>query len=174
MFPQVRLEWPTDLAVSPLDNALYVLDNNLVLQVSESQQVRVVAGRPIHCPMASIEPVLLGKAAVRSVLEGAKAIAVSHQGTLYIAETDDRKHSRVQEVSTNGEMVVIAGATSECDCKIDPSCECFSGESLVHFHINIFFIIFMFSLFPSVSKKGSLLVFFANLMTCIMFSYTKI
>ncbi|KAA0716697.1 Teneurin-1 [Triplophysa tibetana] len=125
---QVRLEWPTDLAVSPLDNSLYVLDNNLVLQVSESQQVRVVAGRPIHCPMASIEPVLLGKAAVRSVLEGAKAIAVSQQGTLYIAETDDRKHSRVQQVSTNGEMVVIAGATSECDCKIDPSCECFSGD----------------------------------------------
>ncbi|XP_026066564.1 teneurin-1-like isoform X1 [Carassius auratus] len=125
---QVRLEWPTDLAVSPLDNSLYVLDNNLVLQVSESQQVRVVAGRPIHCPMASIEPVLLGKTAVRSVLEGAKAIAVSHQGALYIAETDDRKHSRVQEVSTNGEMVIIAGATSECDCKIDPNCECFSGD----------------------------------------------
>ncbi|RXN30028.1 teneurin-1-like protein [Labeo rohita] len=123
---QVRLEWPTDLAVSPLDNSLYVLDNNLVLQVSESQQVRVVAGRPIHCPMASIEPVLLGKTAVRSVLEGAKAIAVSHLGALYIAETDDRKHSRVQEVSTNGEMVIIAGATSECDCKIDPNCECFS------------------------------------------------
>uniref|UniRef100_A0A671NEQ1 Teneurin-1-like n=1 Tax=Sinocyclocheilus anshuiensis TaxID=1608454 RepID=A0A671NEQ1_9TELE len=125
---QVRLEWPTDLAVSPLDNSLYVLDNNLVLQVSESQQVRVVAGRPIHCPMASIEPVLLGKTAVRSVLEGAKAIIVSHQGALYIAETDDRKHSRLQEVSTNGEMVIIAGATSECDCKIDPNCECFSGE----------------------------------------------
>ncbi len=106
---KVRLEWPTDLAVSPLDNSLYVLDNNLVLQVSESQQVRVVAGRPIHCPWPVLSRFLLGKTAVRSVLEGAKAIAVSHLGALYIAETDDRKHSRIQEVSTNGEMVIIAG-----------------------------------------------------------------
>lgn len=30
---QVRLEWPTDLAVNPLDNSLYILDNNIVLQV---------------------------------------------------------------------------------------------------------------------------------------------
>ena len=37
--PQVRLEWPTDLAVSPMDNSLYVLDNNVVLQISENHQV---------------------------------------------------------------------------------------------------------------------------------------
>lgn len=30
---QVRLEWPTDLAINPLDNSLYILDNNIVLQV---------------------------------------------------------------------------------------------------------------------------------------------
>lgn len=36
---QVRLEWPTDLAVSPMDNSLYVLDNNVVLQISENHQV---------------------------------------------------------------------------------------------------------------------------------------
>lgn len=41
VFPllQVRLEWPTDLAVSPMDNSLYVLDNNVVLQISENHQV---------------------------------------------------------------------------------------------------------------------------------------
>lgn len=33
--PQVRLEWPTDLAINPLDNSLYILDNNIVLQVKE-------------------------------------------------------------------------------------------------------------------------------------------
>lgn len=32
---QVRLEWPTDLAINPLDNSLYILDNNIVLQVKE-------------------------------------------------------------------------------------------------------------------------------------------
>lgn len=32
---KVRLEWPTDLAINPLDNSLYILDNNIVLQVGK-------------------------------------------------------------------------------------------------------------------------------------------
>ncbi|KAJ8348239.1 hypothetical protein SKAU_G00268280 [Synaphobranchus kaupii] len=125
---QVRLEWPTDLAVNPLDNSLYILDNNIVIQVSESHQVRIVAGRPIHCQVPGIDHYLVSKAAVHSTLEAAKAIALSHTGVLYIAETDERKINRVQQVTTNGEISVIAGAPSECDCKIDPNCDCFSGD----------------------------------------------
>ncbi|KAI1902722.1 hypothetical protein AGOR_G00018940 [Albula goreensis] len=125
---QVRLEWPTDLAINPLDNSLYILDNNIVIQVSESHQVRIVAGRPIHCQVPGIDHYLVSKSAVHSTLEAAKAIALSHQGVLYIAETDERKINRIQQVTTNGEISVIAGAPSECDCKIDPNCDCFSGD----------------------------------------------
>lgn len=38
-FWQVRLEWPTDLAINPMDNSIYVLDNNVVLQITENGQV---------------------------------------------------------------------------------------------------------------------------------------
>ncbi|XP_024919138.1 teneurin-1, partial [Cynoglossus semilaevis] len=126
---QVRLEWPTDLAVNPLDNSLYILDNNIVLQVSESLQVRIVAGRPIHCQVPGIDHHLVSRAAVRATLEAAKAIALSHLGTLYIAETDERRINRIQQVSTNGEISVISGAPTDCDCKIDPNCDCFSGDA---------------------------------------------
>uniref|UniRef100_A0A8D0CGR6 Teneurin transmembrane protein 1 n=1 Tax=Scleropages formosus TaxID=113540 RepID=A0A8D0CGR6_SCLFO len=125
---QVRLEWPTDLAINPMDNSLYILDNNIVIQVSESNQVRIVAGRPIHCQVPGIDHYLLSKAAAHSALESAKAIAVSHHGILYIAETDERKVNRIQQVTTNGEISIIAGAPTECDCKIDPNCDCFSGD----------------------------------------------
>ncbi|XP_061642682.1 teneurin-1 isoform X2 [Phyllopteryx taeniolatus] len=125
---QVRLEWPTDLAINPLDNSLYILDNNIVLQVSETLQVRIVAGRPIHCQVPGIDHHLMSRAAVRATLEAAKAIAVSHLGTLFIAETDERRINRIQQVSTNGELSVIAGAPTDCDCKIDPNCDCFSGD----------------------------------------------
>ncbi|XP_076878792.1 teneurin-1-like isoform X2 [Brachyhypopomus gauderio] len=125
---QVRLEWPTDLAINPMDNSLYVLDNNIVLQVSESLEVRTVAGRPIHCQVPGLDHSLLSKSAVHSTLEAAKAIAVSHQGVLYIAETDERKINRIQQVTTNGEISVVAGAPTDCDCKIDPNCDCFSGD----------------------------------------------
>ncbi|XP_042274855.1 teneurin-1 isoform X1 [Thunnus thynnus] len=125
---QVRLEWPTDLAINPLDNSLYILDNNIVLQVSEGLQVRIVAGRPIHCQVPGIDHHLVSRAAVRATLEAAKAIALSHLGTLFIAETDERRINRIQQVSTNGEISVISGAPTDCDCKIDPNCDCFSGD----------------------------------------------
>ena len=79
---QVRLEWPTDLAVNPMDNSLYVLDNNVVLQISENHQVRIVAGRPMHCQVPGIDHFLLSKVAVHATLESATALAVSHNGVL--------------------------------------------------------------------------------------------
>ncbi|NXK66126.1 TEN1 protein, partial [Sylvietta virens] len=125
---QVRLEWPTDLTVNPLDNSLYVLDNNIVLQISEGRRVRIIAGRPIHCQVPGMDHFLVSKVATHRTLESARAIAVAHSGALYIAETDERKINRIQQVTTNGEISVIAGAPSDCDCKIDPNCDCFSGD----------------------------------------------
>nr|XP_023965465.1 teneurin-1 isoform X5 [Chrysemys picta bellii] len=125
---QVRLEWPTDLAVNPIDNSLYVLDNNIVLQISETKRVRIIAGRPIHCQVPGMDHFLVSKVAIHSTLESARAISVSHSGTLYIAETDERKINRIQQVTTNGEISIIAGAPTDCDCKIDPNCDCFSGD----------------------------------------------
>uniref|UniRef100_A0ABM5EWL4 Teneurin-1 isoform X2 n=1 Tax=Pogona vitticeps TaxID=103695 RepID=A0ABM5EWL4_9SAUR len=125
---QVRLEWPTDLVVNPIDNSLYVLDNNIVLQISENRRVRIIAGRPIHCQVPGIDHVLVSKVAIHSTLESARAIGISHSGVLYIAETDERKINRIQQVTTNGEISIIAGAPTDCDCKIDPNCDCFSGD----------------------------------------------
>ncbi|XP_030789956.1 teneurin-1 isoform X3 [Rhinopithecus roxellana] len=125
---QVRLEWPTDLAVNPMDNSLYVLDNNIVLQISEKRRVRIIAGRPIHCQVPGIDHFLVSKVAIHSTLESARAISVSHSGLLFIAETDERKVNRIQQVTTNGEISIIAGAPTDCDCKIDPNCDCFSGD----------------------------------------------
>uniref|UniRef100_H3CII2 Teneurin transmembrane protein 3 n=1 Tax=Tetraodon nigroviridis TaxID=99883 RepID=H3CII2_TETNG len=125
---QVRLEWPTDLAINPMDNSIYVLDNNVVLQITENGQVRIVAGRPIHCQVPGIE-YTVGNRAVQTMLEGATAIALSYSGTLYIAETDEKKVHRIRQVSTDGEMILIAGAPSECDCKNDANCDCYQSET---------------------------------------------
>ncbi|KAM9477763.1 teneurin-3 isoform 5-T5 [Clarias gariepinus] len=121
---QVRLEWPTDLAINPMDNSIYVLDNNVVLQITENRQVRIVAGRPMHCQVPGIE-YALGKRAIQTTLEGATAIAVSFSGVLYIAESDEKKINRVRQVSTDGEITHLAGAPSECDCKNDANCDCY-------------------------------------------------
>ncbi|CAL8329160.1 unnamed protein product [Lota lota] len=121
---QVRLEWPTDLAINPMDNSIYVLDNNVVLQITENRQVRIVAGRPMHCQVPGVE-YTLGKRAVQTMLEGATAIALSYSGILYIAETDEKKLHRIRQVSTDGEITYLAGAPSDCDCKNDANCDCY-------------------------------------------------
>ncbi|KAJ8281485.1 hypothetical protein COCON_G00040040, partial [Conger conger] len=124
---QVRLEWPTDLAVNPMDNSLYVLENNVVLRITEHHQVSIVAGRPMHCQVPGID-YSLSRLATHRALESAAAIALSHAGQLYIAETDEKKMSRVRQVSPAGEISLLAGAASECDCKNDVNCNCFSGD----------------------------------------------
>lgn len=74
-------------------------------KVSESLQVRIVAGRPIHCQVPGIDHHLVRWAAVRATLEAAKAIALSHLGTLYIAETDERRVNRIQQVNITNTML---------------------------------------------------------------------
>ena len=40
----VQLNWPTELAVSPLDNALHFIDDNVVLKMTNDGRVSIVAG----------------------------------------------------------------------------------------------------------------------------------
>ncbi|XP_045140633.1 teneurin-2 [Echinops telfairi] len=124
---QVRLEWPTDLAVNPMDNSLYVLENNVILRITENHQVSIIAGRPMHCQVPGID-YSLSKLAIHSALESASAIAISHTGILYITETDEKKINRLRQVTTNGEICLLAGAASDCDCKNDVNCICYSGD----------------------------------------------
>ncbi|XP_075712539.1 teneurin-2 isoform X3 [Rhinoderma darwinii] len=124
---QVRMEWPTDLAVNPMDNSLYVLENNVILRITENHQVSIIAGRPMHCQVPGID-YSLSKLAIHSALESASAIAVSHTGILYIAETNEKKINRIRQVTTNGEISLLAGAASDCNCKDDVNCNCYAGD----------------------------------------------
>lgn len=82
----------------------------------------------MHCQVPGIDHFLLSKVAVHSTLESATAISISHNGILYIAETDEKKINRVRQVTTNGEISLVAGAPTGCDCKHDANCECYSGD----------------------------------------------
>lgn len=53
---QVELQWPTGLALSPLDGSLHILDDHVVLQVTGDGSVRVRAGTPLHCPASQDRP----------------------------------------------------------------------------------------------------------------------
>ena len=82
----------------------------------------------MHGQVPGIDHFLLSKVAIHATLESANALAVSHTGVLYIAESDEKKINRVRQVSTSGEISLVAGAASGCDCKNDANCDCYSGD----------------------------------------------
>ena len=47
---EVQLNWPSELAISPLDGTLHFIDDNVVLKLTSDMRLTVVAGRPLHCP----------------------------------------------------------------------------------------------------------------------------
>lgn len=47
---KLTLRWPTQLAISPLDQSLHILDDHMILKVTVDKRAIIVAGRPSHCP----------------------------------------------------------------------------------------------------------------------------
>lgn len=44
---QAKLRWPTELAINPLDNSLYFIDDHMILKLTKDQRLLVVAGQPV-------------------------------------------------------------------------------------------------------------------------------
>ncbi|KAK7023664.1 Teneurin-2 [Halocaridina rubra] len=110
---QVELQWPTGLALSPLDGSLHILDDHVVLQVTGDGSVRVRAGSPLHCPRLDDSPVL-------GTITG---LAFAPSGSLFITEEDANKRHTVMEVTPSGQLKHFAGAVPDCGCSED-DCTC--------------------------------------------------
>lgn len=46
---KLSLRWPTQLAISPIDGLLHILDDHVVLKLTHDQRLVVVAGKLPHC-----------------------------------------------------------------------------------------------------------------------------
>ena len=53
---EVQLNWPTDIAINPLDDTLHFIDDDMVLQMTKDGRVKMVAGRPLHCHASQYGP----------------------------------------------------------------------------------------------------------------------
>ncbi|XP_021940923.1 teneurin-m isoform X3 [Zootermopsis nevadensis] len=122
---EVHLRWPTELAISPLDNSLHIIDDHMILQLAPDGRVKVVAGRPLHCPSPvggyDIE------LATHATLVMPQSIAFGPSGDLYVAESDSQRINRVRVIGTDGKITHYAGAESKCNC-LDRGCDCFEED----------------------------------------------
>merc|ERR1712066_997558 len=46
---EVQLQWPTKLALNPLDNTLYIVDDTMILQLTTDLKLQVIAGVSPMC-----------------------------------------------------------------------------------------------------------------------------
>ncbi|RXG62290.1 Teneurin-m, partial [Armadillidium vulgare] len=124
----VSLRWPTSLAVSPLDESLYVLDDHHILRLTTDGRVKVVAGRPLHCPPLSKNgPTDL---AAQTTLRSPQSIAFTPNGDLYIAESDTERINRIRIINTDERIEDFAGAESKCNCR-EEMCPCFDESHVL-------------------------------------------
>ncbi|XP_026326587.1 teneurin-m isoform X2 [Hyposmocoma kahamanoa] len=122
---EVHLRWPTELAINPLDNSLHIIDDHMILQMAPDGRVKVIAGRPLHCPspMSGYDTEL----ATYATLVMPQSIAFGAAGDLYVAESDSQRINRVRLITTDGKISLYAGAESKCNC-LERGCDCFEAD----------------------------------------------
>ncbi|XP_059059480.1 teneurin-m [Achroia grisella] len=122
---EVHLRWPTELAINPLDNSLHIIDDHMILQMAPDGRVKVIAGRPLHCPspMSGYDMEL----ATYATLVMPQSIAFGAAGDLYVAESDSQRINRVRLITTDSKISLYAGAESKCNC-LERGCDCFEAD----------------------------------------------
>ncbi|XP_071540810.1 teneurin-m-like [Panulirus ornatus] len=123
---QLHLRWPTELAISPLDGSLHILDDHLVLRVTPDSRVQVLSGRSLNCPTPLHDPPDVSRTAL---LLNPQSIAFSPQGELYVAESDTQRINRVRIITNDGRISTFAGADSRCNCR-DVTCYCHAYDNV--------------------------------------------
>lgn len=122
---EIHLRFPTALAINPLDDTLYIVDDHMILKMTPDSRVHVVAGRPLHCAKSKQLP-YDSESVLHASLVKPQSIAFGPNGDLFVAESDSQRINRVRVIGTDGRISLYAGAESKCNCQ-DRGCDCFEA-----------------------------------------------
>eukprot|EP00102_Acyrthosiphon_pisum_P009702 XP_003248283.1 PREDICTED: teneurin-m isoform X2 [Acyrthosiphon pisum] len=125
---EVHLRWPTDLSINPLDNTLHIIDDHMVLKLTTDNRLKVIAGRPMHCPPVGRTGLNTDQElAIQTALVMPQSIAFAPNGNMYVAESDSQRTNRIRVISTEGKISRFAGTESKCNC-LDRGCDCYEED----------------------------------------------
>jgi YD repeat-containing protein len=123
MAGEVHLQWPTKLALNPLDSALHIVDDTMVLKVTPDMRIHVVAGMS---PMCTLD---------RKFNQSGQTLGpivdmdISHDGTLYFLEkTGARDNNQIHEMDRHG---AVRPLETHCACSNCSWCTLRSISSLM-------------------------------------------
>lgn len=123
IFCQVQLQWPTNLALNPLDETLHITDDRVVLKVTRDNRVKIVAGTPLHCysgnevdkdgkestAHGNQEVMTESLKATQTTLGTILGVTFGPYGDLYIAQSDSRKINTIKVINSAGYISHFAG-----------------------------------------------------------------
>jgi len=99
---QIRLRWPTEIALSPLDNSLHIIDDHMIVRLTSDGRMKVVAGKPLHCaPAHNIQQQPAMDLATHASLVMPQSLAFGPNGDLYVAESDSQRINRVRRIGNS-------------------------------------------------------------------------
>jgi len=97
---EVHLRWPTDLSINPLDNTLHIIDDHMVLKLTTDNRLKVIAGRPMHCPPIGRSGLNTDQElAIQTALIMPQSISFAPNGNMYVAESDSQRTNRIRVIS---------------------------------------------------------------------------
>lgn len=119
---QVHLRWPTSVAVNPLDNSVYVLDDRLIIKITNEKRVVLVAGHWAHCHSTAYED---DKQSL--TLSDLIGMSFAPNGDLYIAQKNSENINQISILRPDESLEHVAGRSTKCDC-LKSNCSCPTSE----------------------------------------------
>ena len=96
---EIQLQWPTALALDPVDESLYFVDDSMILTLTSDLRVRVVAGRSQLCA-ASESP---SDIATERTFGPIQDISFDSAGVLYVVERNQaNRKSAITSIQPSG------------------------------------------------------------------------
>ncbi|XP_076321684.1 teneurin-a-like isoform X3 [Tachypleus tridentatus] len=133
---EVQLRWPTELAINPLDGALYFIDDHMVLKLTKDKRVMVVAGKPVYCKTNTHQN-LKSRMTTETTLGSLISFAFGPNGVMYIAEGVNHNAHRIRIVTPDGEILHFAGKDKACSCAWQ-NCTCEFKENSLAMETRLF------------------------------------
>ncbi|XP_070560318.1 teneurin-3-like [Ptychodera flava] len=129
---KITFTWPTDIAIHPEDDTLYIIDGDVVFTLTRHGNVRPIIGRtPVRPPVYPLNKQKEREEVLDANLISPQGITVSSSGLVYICETDFKYIHRVRAYRQGSGVFPVAGQASACACDAG-GCHCFSeGPSAV-------------------------------------------
>ena len=94
---QVQLQWPTKLALNPLDSSLHIVDDTMILKLTSDLRLQVEAGMS---PMCTARQYNITKSPTK-ILSPIADLDFAHDGTLYFLEKS-KKSSLIHQLDRFG------------------------------------------------------------------------